>query len=45
MLKDSPGANFLALDAVEVLAVDPEPRLEGPALLLRPEGHRVSRRH
>ena len=43
--QSSPSSHFLALDAVEVFAVDSQPRLKGPALLLRPEGHRVSGRH
>ena len=40
-LPDGPGPHLLVLYAVEVLPVDPEPSLEGAALLLRPEGHRV----
>ncbi len=44
-LAHSASAHLLALDTVEVLAVDPEAGLECAAFLLRPERHRVGRRN
>ena len=44
-LSHRPRPHLLVLDVVEILAIDPETGLEGPALLLGPEGHGIRRRN